>query len=76
LQFDVVADFIGSWIALSRIGAQIWIFHYMLEDFDLGLDALRSVVRKLKDGPMRTMVLINLILNQIGLTLVELCGIK
>jgi hypothetical protein len=48
----------------------------MLEDFDLGLDALRSVVKKLKDGPMRMMVLFNLILNQIGLTLVELCGIK
>ncbi len=72
----MVADFVGSRIALSRIGAQIGIFHYMLEDFDLVLDALRSVVKKLKDGPMRTMVLFNLILNQIGLTLVELCGIK
>jgi hypothetical protein len=48
----------------------------MVKDFDLGLDALRSVVKKLKDGPMRTMVLFNLILNQIGLTIVELCGIK
>jgi hypothetical protein len=28
----------------------------MLEDFDLGLDALRSVVKKLKDGPMRMMI--------------------
>jgi len=34
----VVADFGGSRIALSRIGAQIGIFHYMLEDFDLVLD--------------------------------------
>jgi hypothetical protein len=46
LQFDVVADSVGSRIALSRIGAQIGIFHYMLEDFDLGLDALRNVVKE------------------------------
>jgi hypothetical protein len=57
----VVADFVGSRVALFRIGAQIGIFQYMLEDFDLGLDALRSVVKKLKDGPMRTIVLFNLI---------------
>ncbi len=31
----MVADSVGSRIALSRIGAQIRIFHYMLEDFDL-----------------------------------------
>ncbi len=61
---------------MSGIEAQIGILHYMMEDFELALDALRSAAGKIKDGIGKTTALFGMILNQIGLTFVELSDIK
>jgi tetratricopeptide (TPR) repeat protein len=66
----------GSQIAVSGIEAQIRILHYMMEDFELALGALRSAAGKIKDGIGKTTALFGMILNQIGLTLVVLGDIK
>jgi hypothetical protein len=44
----------GSQIAVSGIEAQIGILHYMMEDFELASDALRSAAGKMKDGIGKT----------------------
>ncbi len=64
----------GSQIAVSGIEAQIGILHYMMEDFELALDALRSAAGKIKDGIVKITALFGMILNQIGL--MELGDIK
>ncbi len=61
---------------MSGIEAQIGILHYMMEDFELALGALRSAAGKIKDGIGKTTALFGMILNQIGLTLVVLGDIK
>ncbi|CAK9857994.1 unnamed protein product [Sphagnum jensenii] len=74
--FNILDKSPGSQIAVSGIEAQIGILHYMMEDFELALDALRSAAGKIKDGIGKTTALFGMILNQIGLTLVELGDIK
>ncbi|CAK9190594.1 unnamed protein product [Sphagnum troendelagicum] len=74
--FNILDKAPGSQIAVSGIEAQIGILHYMMEDFELALDALRSAAGKIKDGIGKTTALFGMILNQIGLTLVELGDIK
>ncbi|CAK9192198.1 unnamed protein product [Sphagnum jensenii] len=74
--FNILDKSPGSQIAVSGIEAQIGILHYMMQDFELALDALRSAAGKIKDGIGKTTALFGMILNQIGLTLVELGDIK
>ncbi len=50
----------GSQIAVSGIEAQIGILHYMMENFELALDALRSTAGKIKDGIGKTTALLGM----------------
>lgn len=61
---------------MGGIEAQMGILYYMMEKFGPALDAFKSATCKLRDGGLEKTPLLGMLLNQMGITCVELGDIE
>lgn len=66
----------GHQAAMGGIEAQMGILYYMMEKFGPALDAFKSAACKLRDGGLEKTPLLGMLLNQMGITCVELGDIE
>lgn len=66
----------GQQAAMGGIEAQMGILYYMMEKFGPALDAFKSATCKLRDGGLEKTPLLGMLLNQMGITCVELGDIE
>lgn len=71
-----VNRFTGQQAAMGGIEAQMGIMYYMMEKFGPALDAFKSATCKLRDGGLEKTPLLGMLLNQMGITCVELGDIE
>lgn len=61
---------------MGGIEAQMGILYYMMEKFVPALDAFKSATCKLRDGGLEKTPLLGMLLNQMGITCVEIGDIE
>lgn len=66
----------GQQAAMGGIEAQMGILYYMMEKFVPALDAFKSATCKLRDGGLEKTPLLGMLLNQMGITCVEIGDIE
>ena len=66
----------GQQAAVGGIEAQMGILYNMMDKFMPALEAFKSATNKLKDGGVQKSALLGMLLNQMGITCVELGDIE
>lgn len=57
---------------MAGIEAQVGILHYMLGQFKQALQSFQDAATKMRNGTLRNSALLGMVLNQMGLTSIEL----
>jgi tetratricopeptide (TPR) repeat protein len=66
----------GHQAAIGGIEAQMGILYYMMEKYGPALDAFKGAACKLRDGGLEKTPLLGMLLNQMGITCVELGDVE